>query len=294
MPQLGQAIALPFNPRNYQVPSRISLWAQTICPDGSLDTAFELGSVQDIEFVSNEGRLSLDSARTGILTSDADYITRVDGDFKFTLQELVGTNLELLFRPQTITDRSTTLQTIFGQSRVALTGTDKIQYALEAFEPDPVTGVVWLDTPIVDVRDITGNTLYVEGVSPGDYIADETVASGGGSDYPGITRVASGDIDDGQEVVVRYTFQREATAYSILDGQILEVALTIQIMSVNGPQSLYKFFRTSLSQDGSIAVNPEERKMATINAKILPRGDGKRGEFILLNNFAKFALSDCT
>lgn len=291
MPQLGQAIALPFNPRNYQVPSRISLWAQTICPDGSLDTAFELGSVQDIEFIPNENRLSLDSARTGTLTSDADYITRVDGDFKFTLQELVGTNLELLFRPQTITDRSTTLQTVFGQSRVQLPGTTAVQYALEAFEPDPTTGVAWLDAPVVDVRDITGATTYVETT---DYTVDELVDSGGTTDFPTITRLGGGSIADGEEVVVRYTFQREATAYSILDGQILEVALTLQILSVNGPQSLYKFFRTSLSQDGSILTNPEERKTATINAKILPRGDGQRGEFILLNNFARFALSDCT
>lgn len=293
MPQLGQAIALPFNPRNYQVPSRISLWAQTICPDGSLDTAFELGSVQDIEFVPNEGRISLDSARTGIMTSDADYITRVDGDFKFTLQELVGTNLELLFRPQTITARDSigNLQTIFGQSRVTLSGTTATQYALEAFEPDPVAGVYWLDAPIVDVRDVTGASTYTVTT---DYTADTDVPSPSPSAYPTITRVSGGAISDGQEVVVRYTFEREATAYSVLDGQILEVALTLQIMSVNGPQSLYKFFRCSLSQDGSILSNPEERKTATINAKILPRGDGKRGEFILLNNFAKFALSDCT
>jgi len=292
MPNLGLAVALPFNPRNYQVPSRISLWYETICPDGSFDTAFELGAVREISFTPNEQRLDLDSARTGILTTDADFVTKVGGEFKFTLDELVGNNLELLWKPLVQEDRTAAgvgQHTVFGQSRVNLNGTTPVAFALEAIEPDP-SGVVYVAVTVVDVRDLTGTTTYVDTT---DYVITP-LGSPSSTDFPTIERAGGGAIGDGEEVVVRYTFPRDATSYSLLDGVILEGRLTLQILSVNGPQSIYRFHRVSLGVDGDVSINPEERAMASINAKILPRGDGQRGEFILLNNFVKFALSDCT
>jgi len=68
MPDLVFQPAVPANPVNFQVPSRIIAIFRSLCPDGSLDDPVELGSVADIEFTPTETPLELQSARTGTLT----------------------------------------------------------------------------------------------------------------------------------------------------------------------------------------------------------------------------------
>lgn len=553
--------SVPANPVNYMVPSRISAWWRTICPDGSLDNPIELGSISEISFTPNETTLDLKSARTGILTTDKRIITDVSGTLSFKIHEMVGSNLNLLFRPVSITTvTGATGKLMFGQDRINLTATDPITVGIDAVDyvastqttvykdvtiirveaqaiadpvsgrstqytsgvdysftqatsgtqfelihgtslggastgvvnetlafgafvdfssvtagalpaasatafsgtgsvvafdggntptlslgdviddatntapivgfmytdvtPGTVTGIIWTGAPTAgswtgvaggtafttvegfsaDTVGVTvaqafttvtvsatqpstgstgataaGGSLFVTGVagvldtansgvsSSLDYGTGQTLvgnmgtytgggltvivsgasaastaqltivendsaaksmtvtetvagtvaarlrpgiimttsigagllpllssASAGGSTPAKLTRIDGGAIADGAAVTVAYSYRRDADCYSILDGVIIEGQLQLQVLSVNGPQSVYTFYRVNIGQSGANSINPEERSEPTLEAVILPDGTGRRGEFCLLKNFTGFALSDCT
>ena len=109
-----------------------------------------------------------------------------------------------------------------------------------------------------------------------------------------LARVTTGAIPDGAEVVVVYSYLRDGTQYSILDGVQIEGQLQLQVLSINGPQSVYIFNRVNLNMEGAIEINPEARTEPTVQATILPDGVGNRGSFVLLDGFGAFSTVDCS
>ena len=129
--------AVPHNPINYSVPSKICLWWESICPDGSFDTPVTLGSISDFDFAPNETTVDLKSTYTGVMTTDQRVITDVSGTATFKLHEIAGTNVNLLFRPVTTESKTgANAETVYGQQRVNLTGTNAIAVATDAVEYD--------------------------------------------------------------------------------------------------------------------------------------------------------------
>ena len=104
---------IPFAPgipgadaKNVSVPSGICMFWQSICPDGSLDDAISLGSVKGVEFTPNETTADIKTTYRGVMTTFKRVITDVSGTINFQIQEMVGSNLLLLFRPVTTVDRT--------------------------------------------------------------------------------------------------------------------------------------------------------------------------------------------
>ncbi len=462
------APAVPHNPSNYMIPSRISIWWRTLLANGSLDTPIELGSVSELSFTPNEATADLKSDRLGILTTSQRVITEVSGTFSFKIHEIAGTNVNLLFRPvttQSLTGGSGVV--INGASRVRLSGTTPAVFAPEALEFDPSTGltsyptitlvrvestavanpstgrgtayttadytftqVATATTYFIKIKTTStnhvapdfGSTLTINdvaraydatnGTTPtigetlstdvgattvllvgwvsssasagtiwyrnlaGGTVDDNDVLTGatsgatftvngaaltagtavvvsyqggtddgqlllsigtlanitavqfativgqatgaaslsggsgikitGASSYAGyitywaagnaqtqatLARVSGGAIPDGAEVVVQYTYQRNGKSYSILDGVLIEGELQVQVLSLNGPQSIYRFFRGNINIEGALSMNPEERMEPQLQFTILPDGTGRRGEFVLLDGFGRFSIS---
>lgn len=139
-----------------------------------------------------------------------------------------------------------------------------------------------------------------DGVAPADVVLTgglDTDAGGSGtytfsagteSTAPSIARVGTGGIPDGAEVVVTYTFLREACEYSLQDGIALEGLMRLQILSTTGPQCFYEFYKVSLAMNNATTVNPQEFMSAGIQATILTDGRGRRGRFVLLKKFPTF------
>lgn len=545
MPTQAFSPAVPHNPRNYMVPSRISAIFRSICPDGSLDLPVNFGSISDIEFTPSETALELKSAFKGANSVDRRLITDVSGTVSLQIHELAGTNVNLLFRSASAENRNVAggnPVTVYGTSTINLVGTTPVEVDPNAVEYDVVnnlvlkqpltiirvesaamvdaatgrgtqyldvvdyvqasggtgvlqaltfsgastgapvpggvvTGSAWLQyaatsgtvvpiathnissalriaytggtgsVPVVGeiINDGTNdfNVLFVEagatgaagffhainttgatlltanaalggtgdrgfnatlvaGVTDADVInnvsASSTAAAGTlffhstgltstngafqigapflintgagytagaakigtisdlqvalptgtlqsvqvtNSNFAGgvgagilvvgsatgtfrvgdinliqaanmtdavissvsssgattgttLARSGSSGIPDGSAVTVTYSYERDGYAYSMMDGIVLEGELTIQVLSVDGPQSIYRFFRVNLYQEGAISINPEERVQPTLQATILPRlSDGRRGEFILLAGFGSFSLTNC-
>lgn len=133
---------------------------------------------------------------------------------------------------------------------------------------------------------ITGGTSSATGVVTGS-------TDVGNSAGATIARIAGGSIPDGAEVVVTFSYKRDAYAYSILDGVIITGELQLQVLSTNGPQSVYTFFNVNLALNGAITFNPEEELAPSVIATILPNSAGQRGEFCILSGFSDFALTSC-
>jgi len=397
MSAIAKTVKRPFNPDNFGLPSRISVWFAPEDARGVQGDPFELGDVEDLEINISETFVDKKSARGGIYAVVRRLISENTGEITLSLTELVGRNLEIMFRSATITDRNDTTgnsATIYESSRPRLSGTTATEFADPALEgglggnlffrqvtigevtsPDgsvtyadttdytfvqanegtpssvaiTVGGVTYggTDTLVLTNPDSTTLTLtatthfeaglgttaelaaalaeainaysahftasvagsvvtvesnYYDGVDPDDITATgnlDTDLGGGPFSFAGavattaatIARVSTGAIPDGAEIRIRYSFLREGCEYSLQDGIVLQGLLRIQILSNNGPQGFYEFYRVSLGLNGAITVNPSEFAKASMMATILNDGRGRRGRFVLLKKWTDFFVS---
>lgn len=132
MPAIGKPVAKPFNPQNYMLPNRISLWFAPFDSKGRQQEFFELGDVSDLEVDLSETFVERKSARQGVLSTVKRLISDQAGSINFSIAELVGSNLELLFRPGQVTLRDGVANaeaTLLGQTRPRLAGTTAVAIA---------------------------------------------------------------------------------------------------------------------------------------------------------------------
>jgi len=401
MPAIARATARPFNPQNLTLPSRISAWFAPENADGVQSDFFELGDVEDIELNITENFVEKKSARLGTYSTIRRIVNENAGEISMSLTELVGRNLEILFRSATIIDRNdadSNSATVYESARVRLLGTAASEFALPAVEgdlggtlknravtvrevtsidggivyaagtdytltaanegthssatvtvggftciatdtltlPNPDGGADYVLTCGTDFVDgatagstdalaediarainvnagshytatvaasvVTVQANYLDGVDPDDIVAvgaaliadvgaTNSFAGGVATTAATLERIQLGNIASGQEVRVVYTFLREACEYSLQDGIALQGALRVQILSNNGPQGFYEFYRTSLAMSGAITVNPQEFLKAGVTCTILDDGVGRRGRFVLFKKFRDFFVS---
>ncbi len=162
---------------------------------------------------------------------------------------------------------------------------------------DGTTGVVTL---LVDT--LTGSAP--SGFFPGQIVSDGAnfellvqSASGAGT-VTGVVantirRTAGSAITDGQSVLVKFSYRRDAYSYTMLDGQTLAGQLQIQVLARSGPQWMYVFPEVEISVEGNITISSENPYEATIRAAILPDNRGVRGRYFLFAGYQDFALTDC-
>jgi hypothetical protein len=267
------------------IPSAISCWFAPINDDGSLGNYFDLGNCTDIALSLGETYADHMSSRQGIRAIDKSVISELTGDVKITLDELVGNNLKLMFKPQTAVDTSAT-DTVYEQKRIRLNGTTAVtidKLAVESSRTD------YLDLTIQCVQSNDGGTTY----TAGDYTFTQAAGSGTARTPATIARSGTGSsISDGEEVVVKYTYSRNASEYIIQEGSVLEGALRIQCLNRIGPLFAFEFPFVSVTVEGDMTINPAEFLSRAFNFKVLTPGDGVRGRFYLYDQFQKLTSSD--
>ena len=400
MGEIARPVVRPFNPQNLSLPSRISAWFAPEDARGVQQEFFELGDVEDIELNITETFLEKKSARLGIFSTIRRLVSENAGEVTLAITEMVGRNLEIMFRSATIIDRNDTAGNsalVHEAARVRLTGTTASEFSQPAVEgdlggtlsnrvvtlievtstdgatrfvdgvdftlvnavpgthstatltfagftaiatttltltnPDTTTVVLTAGTDFVDgatagstaalaadvsrainvnagtnfTATVVGSVVTVsanalDGVDPPDIVATGATLIadvGAANSFAGavatsaatLARIQLGAIPSGVEVRVVYTFTREACDYSFQDGIALQGALKVQILSNNGPQGFYEFFRTSLAMSGAVTINPQEFQKAALTATILDDGLGRRGRFVLFKKFRDFFVS---
>lgn len=276
---------LPNNPENYIIPSQISVWFASLQDDGTLGTRIDLGNVMNITLSLADEYLDHESARNGLMAPDKSVIAKLNGELKFVLDELVGNNLVLAFRPKDLVDLGA-VYTVYEQKRIRLNGVEAKTIDSLAVETDEED---YLELDNVVVRSADGVTTYVDVT---DYTFTQAAGTGTGKTPATIARSGTGSvIPDGSEVVVTYTYSREARLVKIQQGAILEGELRIQVLSRIGPMCAYVFPFVSIRIDGDIVVNPSEWMKQGFSCKVLTAGDGTRGEFYLFDRFQKLSLT---
>lgn len=280
-------VQLPNNPDNYMIPSGISIWFAPQQEDGSLCTPFDLGCVSEIALTLADEYLEHECARNGLRSEDQSVITKVMGDVKFTIEEMVGDNLILAFRPNVVPDAGAVYE-VLERKRIRLIG--EVARVIDAFATE-LSATDYLDLTDVVVRSSDGLVTYTAG---DDYVFTQASGTGTGRVPATIARSGSGSaIVDGTEVVVDYRYSREATKYSIQTGAILEGAMWVQALNRIGPLFAYFFPRVSIRVEGDTTINPAEYFKQAFSCKILTAGDGTRGEFYLFDRFNKLSAGAC-
>lgn len=286
-------VCLPNHPDNYIVPSAISIWFAPLRDDGTLCDWFDLGCARDIALTFNDTFLTHSCARNGLMSEDKHVVTTVAADIKFTLDEMVGQNLLLAFRPNVVPQDDAVYE-VLDQKRFRLIGTDAQIIDPLAVEVDATDylDLYWSDAGIDDVlvRSCDGVTTYVEGV---DYVFTQAAGTGSGRTPATIARDPSGSIPEGAEIWVSYKYVRETTSYAIQTGAVLEGALKIQALSRIGPAFAYYFPFVSFGIEGDMTINPAEWFSQSFNVKLLTDGTGSRGSFHLFDIFQKLASVNC-
>jgi len=176
MPAIAREVVRPFNPQNLTLPSRISAWFAPFDANNTQGQYFELGDVEDIELNITENFVEKKSARLGIYSTVRRMVGENAGEINLSMTELVGRNLEIMFRSATIVDRNDTAAnsaTVYEAARVRLSGTTAEAYAPVAVEG--VTGGALSNraTTIIEVTNLNGSVQYVSGT---DYTPTAAVA----------------------------------------------------------------------------------------------------------------------
>lgn len=287
---------LPNHPDNYINPSAVSIWFAALQEDGSLGTWRDFGNCYDISLELTDEYLDHISFRNGMRSKDKAVVSQVTGVLNFTIDELVGCNLVHMFRPTTSID-GTAVDTVLDQTRMRLTGSVAKTIDPWAVEDgaDDYLDLGWDDdTTDVLVRSADGTTTYTDGVDYTFTQAAGTWAASGSTRTPAtIARIPAGSIDDGQEVVVTYEYDREARKVYIQEGSILEGSLRLQALNRVGPLFTYEFPLVTLKLNGAMNINPAEYLSQSMQAEILTDGEGNRGYFYLFDKFNKLTAASC-
>lgn len=132
MPAIGRQVVTPFNPQNLMLPNRISMWFAPFDSKGAQSPFFELGDVGTIEINLAETFVEKKSVRQGVQQTIKRLISDQAGEITFAISEVVGRNLQLLFRPAStkILDGVANPEfDIIEQVRLRLTGTTAVAIA---------------------------------------------------------------------------------------------------------------------------------------------------------------------
>ncbi len=177
MPQIGRSVVSPFNPQNLVLPSRISVWFAPFDAQGRQSEFFELGDVSDIEINIAETFAEKKSARQGTFQTIKRLINDLVGEITMNLSEVVGRNLELLFRPAQVLLRdgvANALSVWHESTRPRLTGTTASDVA-PGIAQERVDGGALneLSLTLLGVTDLVGNVTYLAGT---DYIFTQAIA----------------------------------------------------------------------------------------------------------------------
>lgn len=168
MPAIGRQIVTPFNPQNLMLPNRISMWFAPFDSKGVQSPFFELGDVGNIEVNLAETFVEKKSARQGVQQTIKRLISDQAGEITFAMSEVVGRNLQLLFRPAStkILDGVANPEfDIIEQVRLRLIGTTAVAIAptlaLEAGE----NGILFnREVTLQSVMNLDGTANFVDGV----------------------------------------------------------------------------------------------------------------------------------
>ena len=177
MPSIGRSVVSPFNPQNLVLPSRISVWFAPFDAQGRQSDYFELGDVSDIEINIAETFAEKKSARQGTFQTIKRLINDLVGEITMNLSEVVGRNLELLFRPAQVLLRdgvANALSVWHESTRPRLTGTTPSDIA-PGIAQDRVDGGALNEQPLtlINVTNLAGNVAYISGT---DYTFTQAVA----------------------------------------------------------------------------------------------------------------------
>ncbi len=271
------------NPDNYIVPSAISIFFAPRLNDGSLGSWVDLGNTMDLVLTLTDETLQHMSTRNGLSAPDKRVITQLTGQVKFSLDELVGSNLVYLYRPATAVESTT--YDVIDAKRIVLTDTTAEiidPFALESSADDNVE----LDNVVV--RSTDGLTTYVENT---DYTLTQASGTGSGRVGASLARTSGSSIVSGAEVYVSYTYNRVATKYDIQTGAIIEGAMRVQLMNRIGPLCAWAFPRVNLQPDGDLTVTPTDWLKSAFTAEILTAGNGSRGSFYLFDQYNKLEVA---
>lgn len=167
MPSIGRSVVSPFNPQNLVLPSRISVWFAPFDAQGRQAEYFELGDVSDININIAETFAEKKSARQGTYQTIKRLINDLVGELTMNLSEVVGRNLELLFRPAQVLLRDGTandLSVWHESTRPRLTGTTPVDIA-PGIAQERVDGGALDELPltIISVTNLKGDVTYVDG-----------------------------------------------------------------------------------------------------------------------------------
>lgn len=167
MPSIGKQVVTPFNPQNLLLPNRISVWFAPFDAQGRQSTYFELGDVSDIEINIAETFAEKKSARQGVYQTIKRLISDLVGEVTFNISEVVGRNLDLLFRPaQTILRDgiANAEATVYESTRPRLTGTTPAEIAPGIPLERAVGGdLFYKGLTILGVTNLNGTVQYVSG-----------------------------------------------------------------------------------------------------------------------------------
>lgn len=177
MPSIGRSVVSPFNPQNLVLPSRISVWFAPFDAQGRQAEYFELGDVSDININIAETFAEKKSARQGTYQTIKRLINDLVGELTMNLSEVVGRNLELLFRPAQVLLRdgvANGLSVWHESTRPRLTGTTPVDVA-PGIAQERVDGGALDELPltILNVTNLKGDVSYVDGT---DYTFTQAVA----------------------------------------------------------------------------------------------------------------------
>lgn len=176
MPQIGRSVVSPFNPQNLVLPSRISVWFAPFDAQGRQSDYFELGDVSDIEINIAETFAEKKSARQGTFQTIKRLINDLVGEITMNLSEVVGRNVELLFRPAQVLLRdgvANALSVWHESTRPRLTGTTPSDVAPGIAQERVAGGALnEQDLTIISVTNLAGNVTYLAGT---DYTFTQSV-----------------------------------------------------------------------------------------------------------------------
>lgn len=156
-------VKLPAHTDNYSTPSNVTMYFTPRDVNGRLGREIELGDVSDISVNPETTYFDKKSMRYGIQTTVKSVVAEEGGSIDFTLDELVGKNLEMLFQSQTVTSGMTTVRQ---SPRVSL-GTMSnpvaatVLGAEQAVDGGNAYGAVqYPDLENIVVRSLDGSTTY--------------------------------------------------------------------------------------------------------------------------------------
>lgn len=253
------------DPRNYQLPGRVSLWFRT--NGSSLDADWkELGNIIDPTFAPQIERLDHFSQRRGQRAKDRSEISQRGGTISFSIDEINLHNLQFAFGSAAApVDDSVDLL----ESKVLTNpGGSAPDNTIDLAEIDIEVGSVIVRSSVLEDE--------VTYATPADYTVDEatgiiTIAPGGA--------LNSADPDTGvPEIHVFWRKNVETQKFEIFDGTEIEGEAQFQVLTKGGMQYAIKCARVVIRNNGDITIGDGQTwQQIALQMDILEDANGQLG-----------------